>query len=80
MCADGAKNVGERFAYSNAVEGLYRIGREEGVGAFTRGISANVVRSILMSKSSENLGNDCMILLKLMSNNRCGTNRHVSAK
>ncbi|KAK1722772.1 mitochondrial dicarboxylate transporter [Colletotrichum acutatum] len=49
MCADGAKNVGERFAYSNAVEGLYRIGREEGVGAFTRGISANVVRSILMN-------------------------------
>ncbi|KAK1579955.1 mitochondrial carrier domain-containing protein [Colletotrichum navitas] len=49
MCADGAKNVGERFAYSNAIEGLYRIGREEGLGAFTRGISANVVRSVLMS-------------------------------
>ncbi|KAK2035318.1 mitochondrial dicarboxylate transporter [Colletotrichum zoysiae] len=49
MCADGAKSVGERFAYSNALEGLYRIGREEGLGAFTRGISANVVRSVLMN-------------------------------
>ncbi|KAL0933718.1 putative mitochondrial dicarboxylate transporter [Colletotrichum truncatum] len=48
MCADGAKSVGERFAYSNALEGLYRIGREEGIGAFGRGISANIVRSILM--------------------------------
>ncbi|KAK1985283.1 mitochondrial dicarboxylate transporter [Colletotrichum cereale] len=49
MCADGAKSVGERFAYSNVIEGLYRIGREEGLGAFTRGISANVVRSVLMN-------------------------------
>lgn len=53
MCADGAKNIGERFAYSNAIEGLYRIGREEGLGAFTRGISANVVRSVLMSESTK---------------------------
>ncbi|GKT65436.1 mitochondrial dicarboxylate transporter [Colletotrichum tofieldiae] len=51
MCADGAKNIGERFAYSNAIEGLYRIGREEGAGAFTRGISANVVRSVLMTRN-----------------------------
>ncbi|GKT50076.1 mitochondrial dicarboxylate transporter [Colletotrichum spaethianum] len=51
MCADGAKNVGERFAYANAIEGLYRIGREEGMGAFTRGISANVVRSVLMTRN-----------------------------
>ncbi|GJC89077.1 mitochondrial dicarboxylate transporter [Colletotrichum liriopes] len=51
MCADGAKNISERFAYSNAIEGLYRIGREEGAGAFTRGISANVVRSVLMTRN-----------------------------
>ncbi|KAF6825161.1 putative mitochondrial dicarboxylate transporter [Colletotrichum plurivorum] len=49
MCADGAKSVGERFAYSNALEGLYRIGREEGISTFGRGISANVVRSVLMN-------------------------------
>ncbi|WYZ36028.1 hypothetical protein EsH8_X_000675 [Colletotrichum jinshuiense] len=58
MCADGAKGASERFAYSNAIEGLYRIGREEGIGAFSRGISANVVRSILMSKSMSGLKNE----------------------
>lgn len=61
MCADGAKGASERFAYSNAIEGLYRIGREEGIGAFGRGISANVVRSILMSKSMSGLKNECWV-------------------
>ncbi|KAI8267088.1 hypothetical protein K4K58_008787 [Colletotrichum sp. SAR11_239] len=49
MCADGAKTASERFGYSNAAEGLYRIGREEGIATFGRGISANVVRSVLMN-------------------------------
>ncbi|KAL2759923.1 hypothetical protein ACRALDRAFT_2092796, partial [Sodiomyces alcalophilus JCM 7366] len=50
MCADGAKPLAERFAYPNALVGLYRVGRDEGVSAFARGISANVVRSVLMSE------------------------------
>ncbi|KAM0521035.1 hypothetical protein ACHAPS_006581 [Verticillium nonalfalfae] len=49
MCADGAKAPAERFAYANALAGFYRIGRDEGLATFARGMSANVVRSILMS-------------------------------
>ena len=51
MCADGAKPAAERFAYSNALVGLYRVGRDEGVATFARGVSANIVRSVLMSES-----------------------------
>ena len=50
MCADAAKPPAERFRYSDAVTGLYRIGREEGVRVFGRGLSANIVRSVLMSE------------------------------
>ncbi|SPO04783.1 probable dicarboxylate carrier protein [Cephalotrichum gorgonifer] len=42
MCADGAKPVAERFAYPNALVGLWRVGRDEGVAAFGRGLSANI--------------------------------------
>jgi dicarboxylate transporter 10 len=51
MCADAAKPAAERFGYSDAMTGLYRIGKEEGVRVFGRGLSANVVRSVIMSKS-----------------------------
>ena len=50
MCADAAKPASERFFYSDAATALYRISREEGLKVFGRGLSANVVRSILMSK------------------------------
>ena len=50
MCADGAKPAAERFGYSNALTGLYRVAREEGIGAFGRGLTANVTRSVLMSR------------------------------
>lgn len=49
MCADGAKEPASRFAYRNAFHGLIRIGREEGLKAFTKGLGPNVVRSVLMS-------------------------------
>ncbi|KAG7143563.1 Mitochondrial dicarboxylate transporter like protein [Verticillium longisporum] len=49
MCADGAKVPAERFAYANALAGFYRIGRDEGLATFARGMSANIVRSILMN-------------------------------
>ncbi|PKS06110.1 hypothetical protein jhhlp_007944 [Lomentospora prolificans] len=51
MCADGVKPAAERFAYPNALAGLYRVGRDEGVSAFARGLSANVARSVLMKES-----------------------------
>ena len=49
MCADGAKAPEKRFKYGNAVTGLLRIARDEGVGAFGKGLTPNVARSILMS-------------------------------
>lgn len=50
MCADGAKAPEKRFKYGNAVTGLLRIARDEGVGAFGKGLAPNVARSILMSR------------------------------
>jgi dicarboxylate transporter 10 len=50
MCTDGVKAPSEKFGYRNSLVGLYRVGRDEGVSAFSRGLSANVVRSVLMSE------------------------------
>jgi dicarboxylate transporter 10 len=50
MCADGVKPVAERYRYPNALVGMVRIGREEGLKAFYKGLGPNVVRSILMSE------------------------------
>ncbi|KAK4192138.1 mitochondrial dicarboxylate transporter [Podospora australis] len=49
MCADAAKPPAERFFYSDAATALYRIGKDEGLRVFGRGLSANVVRSVLMN-------------------------------
>ncbi|GAB1317648.1 hypothetical protein MFIFM68171_07858 [Madurella fahalii] len=51
MCADAAKPSAERFHYADAVTALYRITREEGPRVFGRGLSANIVRSVLMNVS-----------------------------
>lgn len=50
MCADGVKPIAERYGYSNAFSGLVRVGKDEGLQAFTRGLGPNVVRSVLMSE------------------------------
>jgi solute carrier family 25 (mitochondrial dicarboxylate transporter), member 10 len=50
MCADGAKAPADRFGYSNALHGLWRVGRDEGIATFGRGVTANIARSILMSE------------------------------
>lgn len=50
MCADGAKAPAQRFGYNNAFDAIIRIGREEGVRTFTRGLGPNIVRSVIMSK------------------------------
>jgi dicarboxylate transporter 10 len=52
MCADGAKAPASRFGYNHAFDALIRIGREEGVRTFTRGLGPNVVRSVIMSEYS----------------------------
>lgn len=51
MCADGAKPLSERFGYRNPIDALIRIGREDGVGAYFRGLGPNIVRSVLMNVS-----------------------------
>jgi dicarboxylate transporter 10 len=50
MCADGVKPVTERYMYPNAVAGMIRIGQEEGLKAFYKGLGSNVIRSVLMSE------------------------------
>lgn len=51
MCADGAKHPAEHFAYKNAIDALVRVGREDGLGAYFRGLGPNIVRSVLMNVS-----------------------------
>ncbi|KAK5465288.1 hypothetical protein LTS15_001851 [Exophiala xenobiotica] len=51
MCADGAKSPAQRFGYAHAFDALLRIGRDEGVRTFTRGLGPNVVRSVIMNVS-----------------------------
>ncbi|PSR75511.1 mitochondrial carrier domain-containing protein, partial [Coniella lustricola] len=49
MCADGAKPPSAQLHYPDAVRGLVRIAREEGLSTFGRGLTATVVRSVLMN-------------------------------
>ena len=51
MCADGAKNPAQRFGYKNCFDAIIRIGREEGLRTFLRGLGPNVTRSVLMNVS-----------------------------
>ncbi|KAJ9609761.1 hypothetical protein H2200_006089 [Cladophialophora chaetospira] len=51
MCADGAKVPAQRFRYKHAFNAIARIGREEGLRTFTRGLGPNVVRSVIMNVS-----------------------------
>lgn len=53
MCADGVKSQGQRYLYRNAVQGMVRIGNEEGWRTFTKGLGPNVVRSVLMSEFTD---------------------------
>lgn len=41
--------MANRFAYSNAFQGLWRVGRDEGLATFGRGVTANIARSVLMN-------------------------------
>lgn len=51
MTSDSVRSVGERFGYRNCFDGVFRIVRDEGVGALFRGVGPNVARAILMNAS-----------------------------
>ncbi|THX16722.1 hypothetical protein D6D13_01330 [Aureobasidium pullulans] len=51
MCADGAKTAAERYNYGNSIRALYRIAKEEGMSTFSRGLTPNIVRSVIMNIS-----------------------------
>lgn len=52
MCADRAKEPAERYGYRNAIDAMIKIYRNEGLSTFSRGLTPNIVRSVIMSKSS----------------------------
>ena len=49
MCADGIKPLEQRVHYRNALHGLQRIIRDEGVSRVFRGAEATVLRSVIMN-------------------------------
>lgn len=50
MCADGAKPPTQQNHYPDALRGLIRIAREDGLATtFTRGLGATIIRSVLMN-------------------------------
>lgn len=51
MCADGAKDPAQRFGYRHCFDAVLRIGREEGIRTFARGLGPNITRSVLMNVS-----------------------------
>lgn len=51
MQHDAALPASERRNYRNAIEGLYRMAREEGVRTLWRGVWPNSVRAVLMTAS-----------------------------
>lgn len=51
MTSDVNKKPADRYAYGNAITGLLRMTREEGVGSLFRGLGPNTVRAVLMNAS-----------------------------
>jgi dicarboxylate transporter 10 len=49
MCADGVKKPEKRLGYRNAIDGLLRIAREEGLSSTFRGGGATMLRSVVMN-------------------------------
>ncbi|CDS82096.1 probable DIC1-Mitochondrial dicarboxylate carrier protein [Sporisorium scitamineum] len=51
MTSDVNKKPAERYNYPNAISGLVRMTREEGVSSLFRGLGPNTVRAVLMNAS-----------------------------
>lgn len=49
MCADGAKAPAQQFGYRNCFDAIWRIGKEEGLQTFARGLAPNIIRSVIMN-------------------------------
>lgn len=71
MCADGVKSPAQRYLYPNAISGMYRIGHEEGLKAFTKGLGPNIVRSVLMSKL-------CLLIIWKYNRQKLTAHRHFT--
>ncbi|MCO5585507.1 hypothetical protein L7F22_039440 [Adiantum nelumboides] len=51
MTSDINKKPADRYNYSNALTGLYKMVQKEGVGSLFRGVAPNTIRAILMNAS-----------------------------
>jgi len=51
MCSDLNKPMAERYNYGNALRGLYRASVDDGVNVLFRGLSMNVLRSMVLNVS-----------------------------
>jgi dicarboxylate transporter 10 len=49
MCSDLNRPKEQRYAYRNALAGLGRIAKDEGVSVLFRGTTPNVTRSVVMN-------------------------------
>jgi hypothetical protein len=49
LCSDDLKPVNERLGYRNAIQGLWRIYKDEGIQRLGRGMGATVTRSVIMN-------------------------------
>ncbi|KAG0646490.1 2-oxoglutarate malate carrier [Hyphodiscus hymeniophilus] len=70
MCADGVKPVGEKYRYPNALVGMVRIGQEEGLRAFYKGLGPNIIRSVLMSELNFWIRENALTCWRCFSNRR----------
>ncbi|KAJ1027403.1 hypothetical protein NDA18_003409 [Ustilago nuda] len=79
MTSDVNKKPADRYNYPNAISGLVRMTKEEGVGSLFRGLGPNTVRAVLMN-ASQLATYDVFKNLLLGSGYLCeGTALHFSA-
>jgi hypothetical protein len=51
MSADGTLPPAQRLHYKNAIHGLYRIAKEDGLARCFRGVQLTLARSVVMNAS-----------------------------
>jgi len=51
MSADGTLPPSQRLHYKNAIHGLYRIAKEDGLARCFRGVQLTLARSVVMNAS-----------------------------
>ncbi|WVQ69346.1 uncharacterized protein L199_007563 [Kwoniella botswanensis] len=71
MVADPTKTPDHQYNYRNALQGTYRMVREEGVPSLARGLLPNTIRAILMNASqlvSYDFFKDLLLAHNVMSN------------